>query len=106
MRELALRVQINRVVCAASAALAVAIYACSSPKQPRPKAPELWGDLKPVVSVKELWDAGENLDQACENCHLEYWYPGEKAYLRKLDQHLEEMFGHRPGRTASSGPAR
>jgi hypothetical protein len=23
--------------------------------------------------VNELWDAGENLDQACESCHLEYW---------------------------------
>ena len=226
MRALALRVHINRVVCAASVALAVAIYACSSPKEstPRAKAPELWGDLKAVVSVKELmrdmldpasdyifdsvrtvitrngrvdiepktdedwdkirtgavtlaegayllkiprpfappgdennstgpeaeelspaqikakleadpvlwnakiealrnvglevleivkrkdvkelWNAGENLDQACENCHLEYWYPGEKASLRKLDQHLEELFGHRPGRTGASGPAR
>src|SRR5262245_21809844 len=29
--------------------------ACSSPKQPTPvQNPELWGDLKPVVSVKEL----------------------------------------------------
>jgi hypothetical protein len=31
--------------------------------------------------VNELWDAGENLDQACESCHLEYWYPGERALL-------------------------
>jgi len=43
--------------------------------------------------VKELWDAGENLDQACENCHLEYWYPGEKALLKKLDHRLEELYG-------------
>ena len=27
----------------------------------------------------ELWDAGENLDVACEACHRSYWYPGEKA---------------------------
>jgi len=27
--------------------------------------------------VNELWDAAENLDQACENCHRRYWYPGE-----------------------------
>jgi hypothetical protein len=26
-----------------------------------------------------LWDAGENLDVACEGCHRRYWYPGEKA---------------------------
>jgi len=37
-------------------------------------------------NVNELWDAAENLDQACENCHLEYWYPGEKALLKKLDR--------------------
>jgi len=34
--------------------------------------------------VSELWDASSNLDQACENCHLDYWYPGERALLRKL----------------------
>jgi len=43
--------------------------------------------------VNELWDAAENLDQACENCHLEYWYPGEKALLKKLDRRLEELYG-------------
>jgi hypothetical protein len=41
----------------------------------------------------ELWDAGDNLDRACENCHLEYWYPGEKAYLRKLDLRLQQLYG-------------
>ena len=44
-------------------------------------------------NVDELWDAAENLDQACENCHLEYWYPGEKALLKKLDRRLEELYG-------------
>ena len=29
--------------------------------------------------VDQLWDAGENLDVACEGCHRSYWYPGEKA---------------------------
>jgi hypothetical protein len=29
--------------------------------------------------VDELWEAGENLDVACEGCHRSYWYPGEKA---------------------------
>ena len=27
--------------------------------------------------VKGLFDAGGDLDQACEACHLVYWYPGE-----------------------------
>lgn len=42
-------------------------------------------------NAKELWDAAENLDDACETCHLAFWYPGEKAYLKKLDRHLEDL---------------
>jgi hypothetical protein len=38
--------------------------------------------------VKELGEAGEILDQACENCHLEYWYPAEKDLMKKLDRRL------------------
>jgi hypothetical protein len=53
--------------------------------------------------VKELWDAGENLDQACENCHLEFWYPGEKALLKKLDLRLEELYGLRADRSRKLG---
>src|SRR5258705_11483246 len=41
--------------------------------------------------VKELWDAGDNLDQACESCHVAYWYPGEAALLKKLDSRLEDL---------------
>jgi hypothetical protein len=48
-------------------------------------------------NVDELWDASENLDAACENCHLEFWYPGEKAYLKKLDDRLEQLYGPRTG---------
>jgi hypothetical protein len=29
--------------------------------------------------VAALWQAGGDLDDACEACHLEYWYPGDKA---------------------------
>ncbi len=36
-------------------------------------------DIVKRKDTKELWDAADNLDQACEACHLEYWYPGEKA---------------------------
>ena len=53
--------------------------------------------------VNELWDAGENLDQACESCHLEYWYPGERTLMKKLDSHLEELFGPRTGTTRKLG---
>ena len=27
--------------------------------------------------VKGLYEIGEELDQACENCHRQYWYPNE-----------------------------
>jgi hypothetical protein len=60
-------------------------------------------DIVKRKDVNELWDAGENLDQACENCHLEYWYPGEKEYLRKLDRRLQELYGARPDRTGKLG---
>jgi hypothetical protein len=53
--------------------------------------------------VNELWDAGDNLDHACENCHLEYWYPGEKALLKKLDRRLEELYGIRADRARPLG---
>lgn len=41
-------------------------------------------------NVSELWEAGDNLDQACEGCHLQYWYPGDKALLEKLDRSIQE----------------
>jgi hypothetical protein len=49
-------------------------------------------DIVKRKDVKELWDAGENLDQACENCHRSYWYPKEDAqFYKKLDQRLREF---------------
>ena len=40
--------------------------------------------------VDELWEAGGNLDQACESCHLQYWYPGDRAVLEKIDRQIRE----------------
>ena len=34
-----------------------------------------------IVNRKDadaLFQAGSKLDKACENCHLEYWYPGDR----------------------------
>ena len=28
--------------------------------------------------AKKLFDVGEDVDEACENCHKQYWYPNEK----------------------------
>ena len=44
-------------------------------------------------NAQELWDAAENLDEACESCHIEFWYPGDKALLNKLDRRLAQLYG-------------
>jgi hypothetical protein len=50
--------------------------------------------------VDELWDAGGNLDQACEACHSEYWYPGDKAVLQKVDRRIQERYEQSRGEKA------
>jgi hypothetical protein len=60
-------------------------------------------DIVKRKDVNELWDAGENLDQACESCHLIYWYPGDKALLERLDRQLEELYGIRADRSRKLG---
>lgn len=61
-------------------------------------------DIVKRKDVKELWDASENLDQACEACHRSYWYPGETPeYYRKLDRRLED---HREQSTTTGAPVR
>jgi hypothetical protein len=56
--------------------------------------------------VKELWDAAENLDEACESCHIAYWYPGDAALLKRLDRQLLELNGVRADRNRTPPPAR
>ena len=50
-------------------------------------------DIVKRRDAKELWDAAENLDEACESCHIEFWYPGDKALLNRLDRQLQDMYG-------------
>ncbi len=33
--------------------------------------------------VDGLFKAGSDIDKACENCHLEYWYPGDREAVLK-----------------------
>ncbi len=33
--------------------------------------------------AKGLFEASADLDMACENCHLEYWYPGDRAAVEE-----------------------
>ena len=30
-----------------------------------------------------LFDVGDKIDRACESCHLEYWYPGDREAVRE-----------------------
>ncbi len=62
-------------------------------------------DIVKRRDAKEMWDAAENLDEACETCHLEYWYPGQKTLMPKLDKRLQDLFGApglKPGRSGAS----
>ena len=53
----------------------------------------------------ELFKAGGNLNQACEACHLEYWYPGDKALLEKVDRGLQDLYGSKAP-AEGTGPGR
>lgn len=49
-------------------------------------------DIVKRRDVNELWDASDNLDQACESCHRSYWYPGEDAkFYDKLRDRLQQL---------------
>ena len=49
-------------------------------------------DIVKRKDTKELWDASENLDVACESCHSHYWYPKEDAqFYRGLDKRLKDL---------------
>ena len=50
--------------------------------------------------VDALWQAGGDLDQACEACHLEYWYPGDKATVL-ADKKARARF-EKPGRPSTA----
>ena len=41
-----------------------------------------------------LFAAGTDLDRACENCHLDYWYPGDRAAVER-DRNSRATFGNR-----------
>jgi hypothetical protein len=50
----------------------------------------LQADLADVVKYSKAHDAKkltpliDQLDGVCENCHLEFWYPDQKAYIEKI----------------------
>ena len=47
-----------------------------------------------IVKKKDtdaLFSAGSRLDKVCENCHLEYWYPGDKKAVLEDEQKRATM---------------
>ena len=40
-------------------------------------------EIAKARDTKKLLDAGSALDQACEACHLDFWYPGDRAAVQK-----------------------
>jgi hypothetical protein len=61
-------------------------------------------DIVKRRNAQELWDAAENLDRACEDCHKSYWYPGEDArFYERREQILQEYLRRQPG-SRPNGP--
>jgi hypothetical protein len=49
-------------------------------------------DIVKRKDANELFEASENLDNACEGCHKSYWYPGETPeFYGKLARRLKEI---------------
>jgi hypothetical protein len=44
--------------------------------------------------VNAVFQAAADLDVACENCHLEYWYPGDKETVER-ERKVRATFGNR-----------
>jgi hypothetical protein len=64
-------------------------------------------DIVKRRDAKELWDASDNLDNACESCHVAFWYPVEGEFLKRLDKHLADLAKERelhPDRTRTPAP--
>ena len=69
-----------------------------------PNPPELSPDQIQAKYDKDpvLWDASENLDVACEQCHSSYWYPKEDAaFYRGLDSRLKALAPPSRGKSIS-----
>jgi hypothetical protein len=59
-------------------------------------------DIIHKKDAQGLFNIGEDIDNACEGCHLEYWYPNDKQAkaafeadqkLRKAEQQKKEQQG-------------
>jgi hypothetical protein len=61
-------------------------------------------DIVKRRDVQELWDAAENLDRACEDCHKSYWYPREDArFYERRERILQEYLSKNRGEAKQTG---
>ena len=51
-------------------------------------------ELVDARDVDALFDAGSAIDVACENCHLEFWYPGDREAVEEFND--SEVFTVEP----------
>lgn len=51
-------------------------------------------DIVKARDADKLFKAGSDIDAACENCHLEYWYPGDKATV--LEDRKKKVYHTEP----------
>ena len=47
---------------------------------------------------KAIAAAAEDLDEACEGCHLEFWYPRQRETMKRLEKQIREAFEKDGGR--------
>lgn len=40
--------------------------------------------------VQALFDIGDDIDMACEGCHIEYWYPNDSAARQTYEEAVKE----------------
>ena len=43
-------------------------------------------DIVKAKNADALFQAGSDIDRVCENCHLEYWYPGDKKAVSRTSR--------------------
>lgn len=54
-------------------------------------------DIVKRKDTAALFAAGGKLDEACESCHLEYWYPGDRKFHEDREKKFLEEQQRKPG---------
>ncbi len=60
-------------------------------------------ELVDARDVDGVFVAGGAIDAACENCHLDFWYPGDREAVEQFNE--SEVFQIEPGAAPPVAPA-